>query len=563
MLTEGATVRGRVMDHGRPAASVKVGMIQAERRGFEYSIGPLEIGTDAHGEFLFANVPPDRDLNIYGIMDSLRDRGGICERRIHVGADGSETNIGDLAVEPAYRITGHLVLSDGKPLPPHTRITIGRENAWDSQIVEVDPSGEFTARGFPPGLINLHALLDGYRMSNKNLSFEPLNANFLEGLVEKDIDGLLVLLEPGKPNRVDPESRTQDDWRKLAATEQRIKLEPLAGAVAVAGGYRDVEDLIVERPLHSTKPLPKPVSADASVPKRPIAAATEVKPDVAAAIARVEALGGNVERLGRRGGDEVTGVVLIGCEKVRDDDLSLLRAFPDLERLMLGGTAVTDAGLRHAAGLSKLTTLGLIGTKVTDDGMKELAGLNKLEHVRLADTAITDVGVRELSRHKSLEILILSYNKITDVSLADLRTLPELRELDLSDTSITDDGLKQLEQLNNLEDLSLQGTQIGDQGLKSIGKLTNLTRLDVSGSKMTDAGLAEFEALTKLTQLAANNTAITDVGLAHLQKFKSIRTVLLAGTHATEAGLNAIKKLLPLAELSRKRQCWRRSEIRS
>ena len=279
VLTEGATVRGRVMDHGRPVASVKVGMIQAERRGFEYSIGPLEIGTDAHGEFKFANVPPDRDLNIYGIMDSLRDRGGICERRIHVGADGSETNVGDLAVEPAYRITGRLVLSDGKPLPPHTRITIGRENAWDSQIVEVDPSGEFTARGIPPGLINLHAPLDGYRMSNKNLSFEPLNANFLQGLVEKDIDGLLVLLEPGKPNRFDPESRTQDDWRRLYATEQRLKLQPLAGAVAVAGGYRDVEDLIVERPLHPTKPLPKielppplpkPVSADANVPKRAI-----------------------------------------------------------------------------------------------------------------------------------------------------------------------------------------------------------------------------------------------------------------------------------------------------
>jgi hypothetical protein len=227
-----------------------------------------------------------------------------------------------------------------------------------------------------------------------------------------------------------------------------------------------------------------------------------------------------------------------------------VRAFPDLERLMLGGTAVTDAGLQHAARLSKLTTLGLVGTKVTDAGMKELAGLNELEHVRLANTAVTDAGVRELSRHKSLQILILSNNKITDVSLADLRTLEKLRELDLSFTSITDDGLKQLEQLNNLEDLSLRGTPIGDQGLKSIGKLTGLTRLDVSGSKITDAGLAELEALPKLTQLAANNTAITDAGLAHLHKFKNIRTVLMAGTHTTEAGLNSVKKLLPQVELS-------------
>ena len=72
-----------MVDHGRPVASVKVGMIEAERQ-IETSVGPLEIGTDAHGEFLFANVPPDRDFYIYGIMDSLRDRGGISDRRIHV-----------------------------------------------------------------------------------------------------------------------------------------------------------------------------------------------------------------------------------------------------------------------------------------------------------------------------------------------------------------------------------------------------------------------------------------------------------------------------------------------
>lgn len=108
-----------------------------------------------------------------------------------------------------------------------------------------------------------------------------------------------------------------------------------------------------------------------------IAAAPEDKPDVAAAKAQVEALGGNVNQLSKPGNDTVTGVVLIGSKKVRDDDLVLLRAFPDVQRLMLGGTAITDAGLKHAAGLHELTTLGLIGTKVTDAGMKELSGLKQ------------------------------------------------------------------------------------------------------------------------------------------------------------------------------------------
>ncbi|HEV2970872.1 MAG TPA: hypothetical protein VGY55_12950 [Pirellulales bacterium] len=278
VLTEGATVRGRVADHGRPVASVRVGVIQADRQ-IETSVGPLEIGTDAHGEFLFANVPPDRDFNIYGIMDSLRDCGGISDRRIHVGADGSDMNVGDLAVEPAYRITGRLVLSDGKPLPPHTRILIGRENAWDSQIIEVDSSGSFTARGIPPELVNLHTQIDSYRLSNKNRSLEPYSARRLTGLVQKDIDGVLVLLEPGSNQRIDPESQTNVDWNKLKSAQLRIESEPLMGVVAVAGGYQTAGGPIFERPPYPRRPLPKielppplpkPVSADANVPKRAI-----------------------------------------------------------------------------------------------------------------------------------------------------------------------------------------------------------------------------------------------------------------------------------------------------
>ena len=194
-------------------------------------------------------------------------------------ADGSETKLGDLAVEPAYRITGRVVLSDGKPLPPHTRINIGRENAWDSQIIEVDPSGAFTARGIPPELVRLHAQIDGYRLSNKNRSLEPLSAGDLTGLVQKDIDGLLVLFEPGSSQRIDPESRSSGDWKKLKSAELRIKSEPLMGVVAVAGGYQTAGGPIFERPLHPRRPLPKielppplpkPVSADANVPKRAI-----------------------------------------------------------------------------------------------------------------------------------------------------------------------------------------------------------------------------------------------------------------------------------------------------
>jgi hypothetical protein len=43
-----------------------------------------------------------------------------------------------------------------------------------------------------------------------------------------------------------------------------------------------------------------------------------------------------------------------------------------LEALYLGYTPISDAGLAHLRGLTKLKTLGLQRTKVTDEGVDQL-----------------------------------------------------------------------------------------------------------------------------------------------------------------------------------------------
>ena len=45
---------------------------------------------------------------------------------------------------------------------------------------------------------------------------------------------------------------------------------------------------------------------------------------------------------------------------------------PKLEWLDLGGTRVTDTGLKHLKGLTKLKWLDLRGTDVTDEGVNTL-----------------------------------------------------------------------------------------------------------------------------------------------------------------------------------------------
>ncbi len=49
-----------------------------------------------------------------------------------------------------------------------------------------------------------------------------------------------------------------------------------------------------------------------------------------------------------------------------------LKALTSLERLSLGDTEITDAGLEHLMGLSNLYYLGLQGTEVSDEGISKL-----------------------------------------------------------------------------------------------------------------------------------------------------------------------------------------------
>ncbi len=57
---------------------------------------------------------------------------------------------------------------------------------------------------------------------------------------------------------------------------------------------------------------------------------------------------------------------------------------------------MTDAGLRHLAGLTELTSLSLHCRQVTDTGLVHLERLTKLERLRLRNSKVTSEGVSTL-----------------------------------------------------------------------------------------------------------------------------------------------------------------------
>jgi Leucine-rich repeat (LRR) protein len=154
--------------------------------------------------------------------------------------------------------------------------------------------------------------------------------------------------------------------------------------------------------------------------------------------------------------------------KATDADLAIFQALGDVTLVELGGNpGITDAGLIHLAGLTKLRILYLYRTKIRGPGLQHLP--------------------------RNLDILSLQHTPAVDEGLIHLKRLSKLRCLILSNTKITDNGLRHLSALRSLEHLQLANTDITDQGLEQLKGLKGLNELSVSGTNVTGRGLADFQ----------------------------------------------------------------------
>jgi beta-lactamase regulating signal transducer with metallopeptidase domain len=196
VMTEGATVTGRVLLNGRPLAHVGVGISGTERQAGSY-LGHYEIGTGDDGRFAILNVPPDADFCVYSLMDTMEKSGAVPLRNFRTAKDGATVDLGDLTAAPTHRLAGRVKLADGATIPATTRLLVSRDQAWDSRQFVLDPDGGFEALGVPDEIISLSVRVAGYHISGRNRSLDSLNPFRLIGRVDRDITNLVVLLDAG------------------------------------------------------------------------------------------------------------------------------------------------------------------------------------------------------------------------------------------------------------------------------------------------------------------------------------------------------------------------------
>jgi len=165
-VAEGATVRGRLVYKGKPVWNAEVGLMSHNRRsGTTYP--EVRIGTQEDGSFAITNVPAGRIWTVYPKMESLGGR-GLAGSPIDLETkdNGEIVNVADIELAPAYKLSGRVVLADGKPVIEGMRLVVSSTRAWDTQTIMLPLNGYFEFLGLGPGVYSLSPAVKGYELED-------------------------------------------------------------------------------------------------------------------------------------------------------------------------------------------------------------------------------------------------------------------------------------------------------------------------------------------------------------------------------------------------------------
>jgi internalin A len=242
---------------------------------------------------------------------------------------------------------------------------------------------------------------------------------------------------------------------------------------------------------------------------------------------------------------------------ITDSEVADLALLPDLERLDLSLTRITDHALQQLRNAPSITDLDLYFAElVGDGGLSTIKGWKHLKRLNARGTKVTDMAVQYLASVPSLESVDIGFAQLTDVGLDPLTSLPRLKELSIGGNKITDAGLQSLRQMTGLTYLDISGAQrtdsgvwsvsVTDSGFDAFATLTNLRCLRLNGVLVTTSGLQKLNALARLERLDLQGCKrVKDDAVPVLAAFPALRLLDLTGTGVTEKGINELHRARP------------------
>jgi hypothetical protein len=174
------------VQNGKPVAGVEVALTprQSWEGGMDLAISgsvfdETRIGTRDDGSFVIPNVPAPGQWIVYAKMESVASRGATKPVVIATSHDQQEVNAGDIAIQPAYRLRGRIILSDGQKIASGMRVYLGSDVTRDTQSMLLPADGSFEFKGLAQGSYSVWAAVAGYVRTKESPE---------QAIVDRDID---------------------------------------------------------------------------------------------------------------------------------------------------------------------------------------------------------------------------------------------------------------------------------------------------------------------------------------------------------------------------------------
>jgi hypothetical protein len=127
--------------------------------------------------------------------------------------------------------------------------------------------------------------------------------------------------------------------------------------------------------------------------------------------------------------------------KLTDRGLAFVSQVPSLQSLTIQSAKFTDVGVPDLLKLKKLRFLDLSHTEITDQGLESLAKeFPNLLRLGLTGTHVTDAAMVHVGKLTQLEHLTLSDTKVGDEGLKRLDRLTKLQYVYVNSSTVTNDG---------------------------------------------------------------------------------------------------------------------------
>jgi hypothetical protein len=191
-VSDGAVIRGRLMNQGKPVGGAEIGLIPRSpggiTEGFKMigdAYGEIRIGTLEDGSFVIPNVPAPVNWYVYGKMESIGALGATALVECATKRDGEEVNVGDIQIQPGHHLRGKVTLSDHALMAEGMRVTISATRGFDSQTVIIGRDGSFEFAGLATGEHEIFTSVRGYEMADAFVK-----------TIKHDIDNVAIVLDP-------------------------------------------------------------------------------------------------------------------------------------------------------------------------------------------------------------------------------------------------------------------------------------------------------------------------------------------------------------------------------